>query len=253
MTLTPKPPTHNLTPMDSDPFRALKRPICGLFVAGLRNNSSMNTSVEIEGKSFAILLILTLFAAFLTGCATNKSTLRKAPPTAKDWHFMDSMELVQQFRLRDYSQLLFENVSTNGVKLPPTDENTYPNAITALHRTDSILLSELRKRCHTVPVSDSEMPKGSAPERTLVLRATLVNVDPGSRAARYWLGVGAGKAFVRIKGELVDAKTNAVLLRFEQMRSRSIGVFGGDYDGMLADCIETIGNDICHLIELFNY
>jgi len=211
----------------------------------------MNIGVEIERKS--LLLLLMLFAAFLTGCATNKSTLRKAPPTAKDWHFMDSMELVQQFRLGDYSQLLVENVSTNGVKLPPTDENTYPNAIRALQRADSILLSELRKRCHTLTVSDSEMQKGAAPGRTLMLRMTLVDVDPGSRAARYWLGPGVGKAFVRIKGELVDAKTNAVLLRFEQMRSRSFGVFGGDYDGMLADCIEIIGKDICHLIELFNY
>jgi hypothetical protein len=212
----------------------------------------MDMLITIERRLVSVLLLLTTFTVLLAGCATNQSTVRKAPPTPRDWHFMDSMELVQQFRLADYSRLVFENVSTNGVKLPPTDENTYPNAITALQRTDGIILSELQKRCQTLAVT-TQMPEQASADGILVLRATVVQVDPGSRAARYWIGFGAGTAFVRIKGELVDAKTNAVLLRFVQMRAQAMGAFGGDYDGMLGDCITSIGKDICRLINLFNY
>ena len=55
------------------------------------------------------------------------------------------------------------------------------------------------------------------------LRGKVADIHPGSQAARYWAGFGAGSAWVKINGELVDAKSNDVLLRFEQQRVGAMG------------------------------
>ena len=60
---------------------------------------------------------------------------------------------------------------------------------------------------------------------------------------------GAGSAWVKIKGEIVDAKSQVVLVRFEQQRIGVIGLFGGAYKSMLTDCVVEISRDIGRLLN----
>ena len=75
--------------------------------------------------------------------------------------------------------------------------------------------------------------------------------DPGSQAARYWGGFGAGAAKVGITGEIIDGRTNKVLVRFTQERRSGFGLFGGGYRELLARSMRQIGGDVAGLIKAF--
>ena len=210
-----------------------------------------STTPGLSGRQYVFAALLG--ALLIGGCATTPTVVRptKYPSSAKDWHGIDSIEFLQELRLEDYSRLIMEPLNISATKLPPKDENTYAAAIRILNRADSIVLIEIQDRVKgNLEVSNAK-PESRSLEKTLLLRGKVTEIDPGSRAARYWIGFGAGRAWVTISGEIVDAKTDKVLLSFEQRRLAVIGVFGGAYDGMLTDCVVEIGRDIGHMLVLF--
>jgi hypothetical protein len=76
-------------------------------------------------------------------------------------------------------------------------------------------------------------------------------MDPGSRAARYWAGFGAGAARTKVEGELVDAASGRVLLRFTQERRSGVGMAGGGYASLLRRNLEAIGEDVGNGLRRF--
>jgi uncharacterized protein DUF4410 len=62
--------------------------------------------------------------------------------------------------------------------------------------------------------SSSDAP-GPAEERghAIMLSATVIGYDPGSRATRFWVGMGAGAAKVKVRFIFRDAQSNKEILR----------------------------------------
>ncbi len=191
------------------------------------------------------LPLLLLGAIFLTGCATSGSRRpAKIPFSAKHWNGMDSIEFLQDWRLGSYSRVIIEPIDTAGAKLPPKDENTYEPTITVLKRADSVIEGRLNRVLGGTPPASIRAAGSPPPDGALVLRSKVVEINPGSQAARYFVGFGAGAAWVKISGEVVDGKSGAVLMRFEQQRVGAMGAFGGAYVPMLTDCISGIAKDV---------
>jgi hypothetical protein len=75
----------------------------------------------------------------------------------------------------------------------------------------------------------------------------------GSRAGRMLAGYGAGSSSTKVTGEIVDAKSGAVLVRFTQAR-RAGGTFkfagGGDVE-VMRDAIHATGKDVAHILTAF--
>ncbi len=65
----------------------------------------------------------------------------------------------------------------------------------------------------------SAAPSSGAPAPTeqpghrIILSATVIGYDPGSRAARNWIGLGAGAAKVKVRFIFRDAQSNKEVLR----------------------------------------
>jgi len=51
------------------------------------------------------------------------------------------------------------------------------------------------------------------PGRRIILSGTVIGYDPGSRAARSWIGLGAGAAKVKVRFVFRDAQSNKEVLR----------------------------------------
>ena len=85
------------------------------------------------------------------------------------------------------------------------------------------------------------------------MRGSVLDLSPGSRAKRYLAGYGAGAAGTKLNGEIVDAASGQVLVRFTQER-RSGGTFkfgGGNDMDVMRDSIHAVGQDIAHMLEAF--
>lgn len=94
-------------------------------------------------------------------------------------------------------------------------------------------------------------PPASGKARTLVIRARVTKLDPGSRAARYWAAFGAGAVKIAMTGEIIDAASNKTLVRFKQERRSAVGMFGGGYQELFTRTAHQIGGDIATLINAF--
>lgn len=206
---------------------------------------------------------LTLITAFvaglavgLTGCASTSSSTSDAaasnvyPHTLKGWHGVDSVEFLQAWKVSDYSRVAVGRFDSSGAKLPVESDNTYAPVLTVLKASDGVLLGEITRKLkgHLEVITP---PVEASAEKTLLVSGKVVDIHPGSRAARYWGGFGAGSAWVTISGEISDAKTGTALARFEQRRVASMGMFGGDYEPLLTSCVKEIGGDIGSLILAF--
>ncbi len=180
----------------------------------------------------------------------------KAAPTApgkyKDWNGeVDELEIVAAFKLADFDHIIVEPLDTSATPLPESNDNTYApvkNVLALVTRPFAAGLvggiAEKPRRPGVVLAERSAREEERAEPGTLVVRGKVTRMDPGSRAARYWAGFGAGAAKTEISGEVVDAATGKVLLRFLQERRSAIGAAGGDYETLMERNLVTIGNDI---------
>jgi hypothetical protein len=85
------------------------------------------------------------------------------------------------------------------------------------------------------------------PEGALLVEGRFVQLDPGSRAKRYFAGFGAGKSSVKVTGSIKDA-AGTTLATFEQRRIGAMGMAGGDSLGKMMSDSRSIGEDIAKFL-----
>jgi Domain of unknown function (DUF4410) len=94
------------------------------------------------------------------------------------------------------------------------------------------------------PYRDVAIAADAAPPAdALIVEGKFTELDPGSRAKRYFAGFGAGKSAVTVEGSIKSAD-GTLLATFEQRRVGVIGLAGGDSLGKLVSDAKSIGEDI---------
>jgi hypothetical protein len=95
---------------------------------------------------------------------------------------------------------------------------------------------------------DAQVGGDNAGADALIVEGEFTELDPGSRAKRYFVGFGAGKAAVAVAGTVKDAK-GTLLANFKQRRVASMGVAGGDSVKKMTDDCKSIGEDIAKFLS----
>jgi hypothetical protein len=88
----------------------------------------------------------------------------------------------------------------------------------------------------------------AAPAGGLIVEGKFTELDPGSRAKRYFAGFGAGKSAVAVSGSVKSAD-GTLLATFEQRRVGVMGMAGGDSLGKLTSDARSIGEDIAEFLN----
>jgi hypothetical protein len=91
-------------------------------------------------------------------------------------------------------------------------------------------------------------PDAAPPADALVVEGKFTELDPGSRAKRYFAGFGAGKSAVTVSGS-VKAADGTLLAEFEHRRVGVMGVAGGDSLGKLTSDSKSLGEDIAKFLN----
>ena len=186
-----------------------------------------------------------LFVAILSiSCCALAAKEPTAPGTYHDWHDVDEVTIIQPFVAANYAQIAVESFDSRGVKLPPANDNTHQAVQLALQRMKPAFVRGVEEKA-------KRKTSGNAPGKTLVIRARLTKVDPGSQAARYFVGLGAGAVKIAIAGEIVDRASGKVLMRFAQERRSGFGAFGGGYSTLFERTARQLGGDVGELINAF--
>ena len=91
----------------------------------------------------------------------------------------------------------------------------------------------------------------TVPSDALVVEGKFTELDPGSRAKRYFVGFGAGKSGVTVSGS-VKTSDGTLLATFEQRRIGVMGAAGGDSLGKLAGDTKSIGEDLAKFLSAWS-
>jgi hypothetical protein len=171
---------------------------------------------------------------------------------------INELEIVQSFDLKNYSKIVMVQLDTATTPLPAQTDNTYAPAKNVISAADSFCWegykfafdrAQPKPACvifHTPVIPDHD-PAAPA----LIVRAKLAQLNPGSKAARFWVGFGAGKSFAVIEGEVIDSASGNALLKFKTVRSSGFSLTGGDYEKFMSGDIRDIGMDIATMLLYF--
>ena len=190
-----------------------------------------------------LLLLMTIASAVPAFARGKKNPATTEPGTYKEWGpDIDEIESGKKCNLGDDTKIVVEPVDASTV-------NTSDKAVEEVVAAATQEFTDQLAKDVKVPVSTSE--KGHHSGDTLVVRTKLVSLDPGSRAARYWGGFGAGAAIAKMEGEIVDGRSNKVLARFTQERRSGFGVAGGNSASLLRRDIRAIATDVANILKSF--
>jgi Domain of unknown function (DUF4410) len=201
-------------------------------------------------RNFALFCFLlgslTLGLRENAGAASRETTPGKI---YRNWHGdIDEVTILQTFRLDAYNDIAVESFDTRGVTLPNPKENTHAAVQAALGSIKPAFIEGFLKNLRR---KTGGANPGSGKGETLVIVARLTKLDPGSQAARYWAGFGAGAVKIEMTGDVVDARSRKVLIRFKQERRSGVGIFGGAYGELFVRTARQIGGDVADLLNAF--
>lgn len=199
-----------------------------------------------------LILALIILAAPASVVSAKQKPAPTAPGKYTEWAGeIDELEIVQAFKLADYDRVVVEPFDTSATPLPEANDNTYAPVKNVLARVTPPFVEGLASEI-SKPAEMGEKGKHPAPG-SLVVRGKVITMDPGSKAARYWAGFGAGAARTEIEGEVMDVRTGKVLLRFHQERRSGSGfnAFGGDYEKLMERSLRQIGEDVAGVLRHF--
>src|SRR5262245_2365929 len=173
----------------------------------------------------------------------NGAIAGSKPPTApgqyRDWNDdIDEVTILQPFHLNSYNDIAVESFDITRVSLPDPNDNTYAAVRSALSSIKPAFLAGFQNNLRQKP-GGSQNHRGKS--QALVVLVRLTKLDPGSQAARYWAGFGAGAVKIEVAGEIVDARSRSVLVRFKQERRSGFGLFGGGYGELFNRTARQIG------------
>lgn len=192
-----------------------------------------------------ILAILVLSAASPALAKKKKGRGSTAPGQYTDWSGeVDRLEIVKTFQHSAYGKVVVKKFDSSKTPLPEKDDNTYEPVQEVLGDPESSFVEGLRKAGFSADV-------GGGGAGTLVVHTVVEEMDPGSRAARYWGGFGAGAVRVVLRIEVKDGGSGATLLKMHQERRSGFGVGGGSYVNLLNRTLRQIGGDLGMVLNAF--
>ena len=194
-----------------------------------------------------ILVVVLALPAFARGKKSTPATTE--PGTYTNWGpDIDELQIVKSFKFADYKSVVVEPFDTSSVQLPEKGDNTYESVTKVLASATEGFVQGLRGSVEPKVSIDSNEAKAAG---TLLIRGKVLAMDPGSKAARYWAGFGAGAARAKIEGEIVDAKSKQVLAKFTQERRSGGGMMGGDYQELMQRNLNAVGEDVANILKAF--
>lgn len=207
--------------------------------------------MKVRSVVVAALAAVVLFVSGPTAEARGKKPVLE-PGKYKGWgQDIDEIEIVKSFRIADYDNVVVVPFDTSKTPLPEDGGKAtdVKNVLAGYSGTLAEALREELKAKAKVETAD----RAAKTAKTLIVRGTVESIDPGSRAKRYIGGFGAGGAQNKVSGEIVDAKSGQVLIRFTQER-RSGGTMkfaGGSDVQVMRDSIHAMGEDVAHILDSF--
>ena len=158
-------------------------------------------------KNMTYMLILLVLGS-ITGCASHRYTVVE-PPTKS---------------LADYSVLEISEFKTN---LNDAESRELANRFAG--RLHKAVMSHRENNPEDIVYEEVTLNTDKT-MGVLLMQGTVISYEEGSRAKRYWIGYGSGKAYCTIQVIFISKETGEELGRTNFDGELAMSLFGGDAD-----------------------
>lgn len=151
---------------------------------------------------------------------------------------------------KNYDTIIIKEFSTDGAEYTRVDDEEKAKIDTMtpmlLSNIALSLEGELKGKKLFKNIVKNGEPKGKA----VILEGKITEFNAGSRALKFWVGFGAGKAYLKFKGRLVDAATGKELAVFEDRETGYRGAVGMEsYEDLFPHQAKSIGQNLSIFLE----
>lgn len=185
-----------------------------------------------------------LILAALTLVGTHRSVFAQGKPTKSIKEgVLDEIKLYVD-TLPAATRVVIKPFSATDQDVSGDSEETKKMRVDAPNMLATVFSTKLKELGPFTDVTaGTEVPAGA-----LLVDGKFTEIDPGSRAKRYFVGFGAGKSGVTVVGNVKRAD-GSLLATFEQRRVGVMGVAGGNSMDKLTGDTRDIGEDIAKFLS----
>jgi hypothetical protein len=153
-------------------------------------------------------------------------------------------------KLSTYDTLIIRDFTTDGAeysRINPEEKSKIDAMKPLLSKTISESVAmELKTKKLFKNIAHNGETKGNA----VILEGAITEFNAGSRALKFFVGFGAGKAYLKAKGRLIDAASGRELANFEDRETGYRGAVGMEsYLDLFPHQAKSLGEHISRFIE----
>lgn len=192
---------------------------------------------------FALVLTLSLLAAGIQPARSQDTPLPK-PDVLTEETIHTSQKLSM------YDTLIIRDFTTDGAEYSRVDAEE-KGKIDAMKPLLSKTISEsITMELKMKKLFKNIVHNGDATENAVILEGAITEFNAGSRALKFFVGFGAGKAYLKAKGRLIDARTGRELATFEDRETGYRGAVSMEsYLDLFPHQAKSLGEHISRFIE----
>ncbi len=153
-------------------------------------------------------------------------------------------------KLSSYDTLVIRDFNTNEAEYSRVDSEERPKIdamkpVLSKNITDNVKTQLKMKKLFSKILVNAK-PRQNA----VILEGSFTEFNAGSRALKFFVGYGAGKAYLKVKGRLIDARTGQELAVFTEREAGYRGAVSMEsYLDLFPDQAKCIGENIAQFIE----
>ncbi len=195
-------------------------------------------------RTSIILLILAITLAWVVSMAVADEKPLPKPGVLNEEAVMTSQ------RLSGYETIVIKDFSTDKATYERIDEEERPRVealkpLIVKNLTLSLEAEMKKRKLFKNVVTNAEVK-----ERAVIVEGMFTEFNGGSRALRFWVGFGAGKTYLKVKGRLVDAQSGSELATFEDQETGYKGVASLEsLDDLFPHQAKSLGENIGEFIQ----
>jgi hypothetical protein len=159
------------------------------------------------------LFLLAVFSLALVPVASAGEAILAKPGILNEEAVMTSQHL------SGYGTLVIKDFSTDGVVYERINEEEKPKVDAMKTMIAKNLTMSIESAMKTRKLFKNVVMNSDVKENAVILEGNFTEFNGGSRALRFWIGMGAGKTYLKVKGRLVDAQSGKELATFEDQES----------------------------------
>jgi hypothetical protein len=194
-------------------------------------------------KNIKHVLAVMFLMSFCTVASAEEAALPK-PDILNEEAVMTSQ------RLSAYDTIVIKDFSMEEVVYDRIDDEERPKVeamkpLIVKNLTLSIE-AEMKKR----KLFKNVIENGDVKEKAVIIEGSFTEFNGGSRALRFWVGFGAGKTYLSVKGRLIDAQSGKELATFKDQETGFKGMASMEsFEDLFPHQAKSLGEHIGEFIE----